>query len=62
MNRQEAIVHDDILSNKREATIEDYELYLDEENFYNDEDHEQFICTKDELEAAINLMNSDYED
>jgi len=57
LNRVESIVHDDILELKREVSFDDYEDFCDDENFYNDLDHNQFICSIDELKAAIKQMN-----
>jgi hypothetical protein len=56
--RVEAIVHDNILTNKRAAVIEDYEEFISNDDFYNDVDHTQIICSKGDLEQAIEKMNS----
>ena len=59
LNRVESIVHNDILVNKRGMTLLDYEQYIEDGSFYNDLEHQQLICSVDELVAAINSINQD---
>ena len=62
LTRVEAIVHDDLLTNQRDAIIEDYEEFILDDNFYNDTEHNEVICSVDELKTAIKEMNADKND
>jgi hypothetical protein len=60
MNRVESIIFDDIISNNRKAVFEDYEVFCDNENFFNDIEHNEIICSVEELKSAVILMNNEF--
>jgi len=62
LTRVEAIVHDDLLTNQRDAVIEDYEEFILDDNFYNDIEHNEIICSVDDLKRAIKEMNAEKND
>jgi len=62
LTRVEAIVHDDLLTNQRDAVIEDYEEFIKGSKFYNDIDHNEVICSVDDLKRAIKEMNAEKND
>ena len=61
LNRVQSIIHDDILANKRPAVISDYEMYIENDQFFNDIELTTAICSVAELQDAINVMNADCE-
>ena len=59
-NKVESIVWDTTLELRRTVSLDDFQDYVDNESFYNDINHEEKICTINELETAIKRMNKEY--
>lgn len=57
LSKVESIIYDNILREKRKMKYEDYELFCDDEMFYNDLEKNDKICSIAELKDAIEKMN-----
>jgi len=60
MNRIESIIFDNIIRDNRKANFEDFEIFCDNANFFNDIEHNDIICSIDILKRAIFLINNEF--